>query len=168
MYSPTTPWGPDSVVMNPIFTFCCASAGPEARSAAAKPIATVLSVLFLMIPIPPFGQRSFYENRPLIRQCGLDREPRREDALVLARKTDHHQSDRRRPGRVDRQRQRASVEEVDEAGVAQHVAVRQAESLGVALQTLDRRSDARHRGHHQNVDIVVWPRKTPREPISRR
>jgi len=29
--------GPDSVVMNPIFTFCCASTGPETTSAAAMP-----------------------------------------------------------------------------------------------------------------------------------
>src|SRR5256885_5370243 len=57
-----------------------------------------------------------------------------------------------RSGRVDRQRQRASIEEIDQAGVAQHVAVRQAESLGVALQTLDKRSDARHRGHDQRSE----------------
>src|SRR5256885_9158110 len=132
MYSPTTPCGPDRVVMNRISTFCWAGAGPAARSAAAKPTATALGVLFPMIPSLRLLDFSLYENRPLIGQCGLDREPRRQDALVLARKTDHHQPHRCRPGRVDRQRQRASVEEIDQAGVAQHVAVRQAESLGIA------------------------------------
>jgi hypothetical protein len=34
MYSPMTPCGPDSVVMNPIFTFCCAAAGAAETSAA--------------------------------------------------------------------------------------------------------------------------------------
>src|SRR5258706_341134 len=122
MYSPTTPWGPDSVVMKPIFTFCCASAGAAATSAAPIPMIKVLSVLFLMILIPPF-ELLFYENRPLIRQCGFDREPRGKHALVLAGESDRHQPHRRRPRRVDRKRQRAAVEKIDEIGVAQHVAV---------------------------------------------
>src|SRR5882762_11971024 len=170
MYSPTTPWGPDSVVMKPIFTFCCASAGATATSAAAVPMTRVLSVLFLMILIPPFelfralnDAELFYENRPLIRQCGFDREPSRKDTLVLTGKSDHHQPHRRRPRRVDRKRQRAAVEEIDEIGVAQHVAVRKAETIGVAFQGLHRRRYARHRGHDHDVDVVVRPREAPHE-----
>ncbi len=48
MCSPITPWGPDSVVMKPIFTFCCAVAGAAATSAAAMPMIRVLTVLCLM------------------------------------------------------------------------------------------------------------------------
>ena len=35
MCSPITPFGPESVVMKPIFTFCCAAAGPTKASAVA-------------------------------------------------------------------------------------------------------------------------------------
>src|SRR6266545_7795818 len=113
--------------MKPILTFCCASAGPAASSAAEKTIATVLSVLFPMIPSLRLRDFSLYENRPLIRQRSLDREPRREDALVVAGKPDHHQPHRRLPRPVDRKRERAAVQEIDQIGVAQHVGVRKAE-----------------------------------------
>src|SRR5215510_8270475 len=36
MSSPMTPWGPESVVMNPIRTFSWASAGPAAQSTASR------------------------------------------------------------------------------------------------------------------------------------
>ena len=44
MYSPTTPWGPDSVVMKPIFTFCCADTGVENAKVAVAATASSVSM----------------------------------------------------------------------------------------------------------------------------
>jgi len=64
MYSTNDSLGYDSVVNETDLTFCCAVAGATAMSAAPIPDDQVLSVLFLMIPIPRLGSFSLYENRP--------------------------------------------------------------------------------------------------------
>src|SRR5215831_15915568 len=179
MYSPITPCGPESVVMKPILTFCCAPACPGARNSADATPRPIRNSRFMCGSPPSIsvyqGSRDSVQARPavhyispridehrtLIRERRLDREAGREDALVLPREPHHHQPDRSGLGGVDGERERAAVEEIDDARVAQHVAVRQAERLRAALQPLDRRSDARHGGHDHRVDVV--PRA--REPL---
>jgi len=54
-----------------------------------------------------------------VRDGGFDGRADVEEAAVFAATPDDHQADRRRPGRVDRDRERAPVDGVHDAGVAQ-------------------------------------------------
>src|SRR5262245_29791492 len=83
MSSPITPCGPESVVMKPIFSFCCANAGAAATSAAMSPTNGARNGLRTDVPPRLLGQRrafSGHGRRPVYQKKeggSEDREGRR-------------------------------------------------------------------------------------------
>src|SRR5690349_8305059 len=73
----------------------------------------------------PAGKRLRSERLtlPNLDQHALEAERDRQEVPVLTMASDRHQADRRGAGGLDRQRDGAAIEEIDDRGIAQRTAI---------------------------------------------
>src|ERR1700730_13150600 len=92
-------------------------------------------------------------NCPAWLERSLDAAGYGEEAAVFAVPADDHKAHRRRARRLDRQGQRATIEEIDDRGVAQQLEV-EARVILVPGESRDRRRRHQHGRHHQGVECL--------------